>query len=204
MKALPAALAACLAFAATAAHAQLDNPWTFRFGVHDVSPTSGTGSLAGGALKADLDDSVRPTASIEYLVTPSFGIDLLAAWPFEHTLKLNGAKAATLKQLPPTLGVNWHFMPDSTFSPFVGAGVNFTKVFDEKPTGPLAGTDLAIGDSWGLAAHAGFDVALSQKWLITADVRWMDIDSSVRVNGASVGTVHVDPWAFGVSAGYRF
>jgi outer membrane protein len=56
----------------------------------------------------------------------------------------------------------------------------------------------------GPCGARGFDVALSQKWLITADVRWMDIDSSVRVNGASVGTVHVDPWAFGVSAGYRF
>jgi outer membrane protein len=204
MKILPSTLAACLALAATAAHAAPDNAWTFRFGVHDVSPTSGNGSLAGGALKADLDDSVRPTASIEYLVTPSFGIDLLAAWPFEHTLKLNGAKAATLKQLPPTLGVNWHFMPDATFSPFVGAGVNFTKVYDEKPTGPLAGTDLSIGDSWGVAAHAGFDMALSPQWLITADVRWIDIDSTVRVNGAGVGTVHVDPWAFGISAGYRF
>ena len=74
----------------------------------------------------------------------------------------------------------------------------------EKPTGPLAGTDLSIGDSWGVAAHAGFDMALSPQWLITADVRWIDIDSTVRVNGAGVGTVHVDPWAFGISAGYRF
>ncbi|HEY6894131.1 MAG TPA: OmpW family outer membrane protein [Rhodanobacteraceae bacterium] len=203
MKALPAAIAACFALAA-APHARAEDPWTFRFGIHDVSPKSGNGSLAGGALKADLDDSVRPTASIEYLFTPNLGIDLLAAWPFEHTLKLNGAKAATLKQLPPTLGLNWHFMPEAAFSPFVGVGVNFTKVFDEKTTGPLAGADLSIGDSWGLAAHAGFDVTLSPKWLLTADVRWMDIDSSVRVNGTGVGTVNVDPWVFGVSAGYRF
>jgi outer membrane protein len=204
MKAIPAALAVSFAIAASAAHAQSDDAWTLRFGVHDVSPTSGNGSLAGGTLKADLDDSVRPTASIEYRFTPNLGVDLLAAWPFEHTLKLNGAKAATLKQLPPTLGVNWHFMPGATVSPFVGVGVNFTKVFDEKPTGPLAGTDLSIGDSWGVAAHGGFDVALSPQWLITADVRWMDIDSSVRVNGTNVGTVHVDPWAYGISAGYRF
>jgi len=204
MKALPATLAACLAWAAAAAHAQTADPWTFRFGVHDVDPKSNNGSLAGGALKAELDDSVRPTASIEYRFTPNLGVDLLVAWPFEHTLKLNGAKAATIKQLPPTLGLNWHFMPDASFSPFLGVGVNFTKVFDERPTGPLAGTDLSVGDSWGVAAHAGFDVALSPQWLITADLRWMDIDSTVRVNGANVGSVAVDPWAFGVSAGYRF
>lgn len=203
MKALPATIAACFLFAA-ASHARADDVWTLRFGVHDVSPKSGNGTLAGGALKAELDDSVRPTASIEYLVTPNLGVDLLAAWPFEHTLKLNGAKAATIRQLPPTLGVNWHCMPTATFSPFVGVGVNFTKVFDENPSGPLAGTDLAVGDSWGLAAHAGFDVALAENWLFTGDVRWMDIDSTVRVNGARVGTVNVDPWVFGISAGYRF
>jgi outer membrane protein len=204
MKATTAALALCAATALNLAHAETAEPWTFRFGVHDVIPKSNNGTLAGGTLDADLDDSVRPTASIEYRVTPNLGFDLLVAWPFEHTLKLNGAKAATLKQLPPTFGVNWHFAPDATWSPFVGVGFNFTKVFDEKTTGPLAGADLSVGDSWGFAAHAGVDIAVAPRWLVTVDARWIDIDSTARVNGARVGTVNVDPWAVGISAGYRF
>ncbi len=204
MKALFPLLALCVLPVCTLAHASEDNPWTLRFGMHDVIPKSNNGTLAGGTLKADLDDSVRPTASIEYSVTPNIGVDLLVAWPFEHTLKLNGAKAATLKQLPPTLGISWHFAPDATWSPFVGVGLNFTKVFDENTTGPLAGTDLSIGDSWGIAAHLGLDVRLAPQWIVTFDARWMDIDSSVRVNGTKVGTVSVDPWVVGVSAGYRF
>jgi len=113
-------------------------------------------------------------------------------------------RAAKFKQLPPTLGVNWHFMPDATWSPFVGAGINFTQVFDEKTTGPLAGTDLSIGDSWGAAAHFGIDVHVDPRWLVTIDARWIDIETTVRVNGSRVGTVSVDPWVYGVSAGYRF
>jgi outer membrane protein len=204
MKAATTTLALCAAMALNLAHAETAEPWTFRFGVHDVVPKSDNGTLADGALASDLDDSVRPTASIEYRATPNLGFDLLVAWPFEHTLKLNGAKAATLKQLPPTFGVNWHFAPDAAWSPFVGVGVNFTKVFDVKETGPLAGADLSVGDSWGLAAHAGIDIAIAPQWLVTVDARWIDIDSTARVNGTRVGTVNVDPWVVGISAGYRF
>jgi outer membrane protein len=204
MKALPVVLAICATAVFDVSRAETAEDWTLRFGVHDVIPKSDNGKLAGGALKADLDDSLRPTASIEYRFTPNLGADLLVAWPFEHTLKLNGAKAATIRQLPPTLGINWHFAPDATCSPFVGIGVNFTRVFDEKTTGPLAGTNLSVGDSWGLAAHAGIDIAVAPRWIVTIDARWIDIDSTARVDGSRVGTVSVDPWAVGLSAGYRF
>jgi outer membrane protein len=204
MKVLPATLALCLVAGAAAAHAEAADPWTFRFGVHNVAPESGNGTLAGGAFRAELGDSARPTGSIEYLFTPNLGVDLLAAWPFEHTLKLNGMSAAKFKQLPPTLGVNWHFMPDAKWSPFVGAGLNFTKVFDEKTTGPLAGAKLSVGDSWGAALHFGVDVNVAPRWLVTVDARWIDIKATARVDGADIGDVKVNPWVYGISAGYRF
>ena len=92
MKATTAALALCAATALPLAHAETAEPWTFRFGVHDVVPKSDNGTLADGALKSDLDDSVRPTASIEYYATPNLGFDLLGrrvvlSWreeTFEH------------------------------------------------------------------------------------------------------------------------
>jgi outer membrane protein len=202
---IAAALVVCAASAAVVPKpAGAEAPWTFRFGVHDVAPDSDNGTLAGGTLRAGLDDSVRPTASIEYMFTPNLGADLLVAWPFEHTLKLNGASAATLKQLPPTFGINWHFVPDGTWSPFIGVGLNYTIVFDEKTKGPLAGTDLSVGNSWGPAAHLGLDIRAAPSWLVTVDARWINIEATARVDGANVGKVKVNPWVFGVSAGYRF
>lgn len=198
------ALAAAAMTAVTTTKAAENQPWVFRFGVHDVSPKSNNGTLAGGTLRAELSDNVRPTASLEYMFTPNLGADLLVAWPFEHNLDLNGARAGKVKQLPPTVGVNWHFLPDGQWSPFVGVGLNYTKVFSEKSQGPLAGTKLSVGDSWGGAVHFGVDVKVAPSWLVTVDARWIDIKSTVRVDGADVGDLKINPWVFGVSAGYQF
>lgn len=185
-----------------AAHATDDDAWVLRFGAHVVNPKSDNGHLAG--MKASVDSDVKPSISLEYMITPNWGVDVLGALPFKHEVKLNGQKAATTKQLPPTLGVNYHFLPDATVSPFVGAGVNYTRFFDTKGRDLLDGAHVKIDNSWGAAAHAGIDVKLAPQWIFTADVRWVDIESDVRVNGAKVGKAKIDPWVYGVSFGYRF
>lgn len=196
-------LAIMLAVGATAAHAE-QGDWQVKFGLHAVDPKSSNGHLAGGTLATDVDSSWSPSVTLEYSVTGNLGIEVLAALPFEHDVKLNGAKAATVKQLPPTVSLQWHFMPDAKVSPFVGIGVNYTRFFSIDETGPLAGAKLDLGDSWGLAAHAGLDFALAPRWSLTVDARWIDIDTDAKVNGAKVGSVAIDPLVYGVALGYRF
>ncbi len=197
---IPALLAAATAITTLPAFA--DQSWVVRAGMHVVDPVTDTGQLAG--LKAGVGSDTKPTFSIEYLITPQWGVDLLAAVPFKHEVRLNGSKAATTKQLPPTLGVNYHFLPDATVSPFLGAGVNYTRFFDTHGAGPLDGARVHLGDSWGAAVHGGVDFKLSERWLVTADVRWMHIRTNVHVDGASVGKARIDPIAYGLSVGYRF
>ncbi len=194
-------LVAAMAGAAQAGEA---GDWVLKFGVHQVTPKSDNGRLAGGTLKTDVGDSARPTVSLEYLVTPNWGMEVLGALPFKHEVRLNGAKAADVKQLPPTVSVQYHFMPQEQFSPFVGVGLNYTRFFGIRETGPLSGTRLDLSDSWGGAVHAGFDVRFAERWLFTADVRWMSIETDAKVNGAKVGTVKIDPWVYGIAIGYRF
>lgn len=45
---------------------------------------------------------------------------------------------------------------------------------------------------------------INDKWMWGADVRWIDIDTDVSVDGAGVGTVNIDPIVYGVFVGYRF
>jgi len=86
----------------------------------------------------------------------------------------------------------------------VGLGLNYTTFFSEETTGPLAGADLKLDDSWGLAAHAGLDFAIGQdKWL-RLDARWIDIDTDVKLNGADIGTANVDPIVVGIDLAYKF
>lgn len=198
------ALAACLGCVTGIAHAAERGDWVVKFGAHAVSPKSDNGRLAGGALKADVGDDVRPTISFEYFLTPNWGVEVLGALPFEHEVKLNGAHAADVKQLPPTVSVQYHFLPRQQFSPFVGVGVNYTRFFSVKEKGPLAGTRLDLSDSWGPAVHAGFDVNFDEHWLLTLDVRWIGIETDAKVDGAKVGTVKIDPFVYGIAAGYHF
>jgi len=195
-------IAAALVVGAVSNARAADDAWVLHLGAHVVDPKSDNGQLAG--MKASISSDTKPTVSVEYLLTPSWSIDLLAAVPFRHDVRLNGVTAASTKQLPPTLGVNYHFMPDATVSPFIGAGINYTYFFTTKGRGPLQGTHVKIDNSWGAAAHAGIDVQLSPQWLLTADVRWIGISGDVHVNGVKEGTAKVDPLVYGLSFGYRF
>lgn len=195
-------LAAVAAPAAVGAHEAGD--LILRVGVHTVDPKSDNGTLAGGALAVDVDSDTRPTFAVEWMLTDNLGLDVLASLPFEHDISLNGAHAGSTKHLPPTVSLQWHFNPRGTVQPYLGAGINYTLFSGERSAGPIAGSDLDLDASWGLAAHAGIDFRVGERWLVGFDARWMDIDTDVRVDGAAVGTVDIDPVVFGVYAGYRF
>jgi outer membrane protein len=204
MKRITALAVALVASGIPLANAQQAGDWQVKFGVHVVDPKSGNGSLADGTLKADVGNGVSPTITAEYYVTPTFGIELLAALPFSHDVELNGTKALSAKQLPPTLSAQWHFPTASRVDPFVGVGINYTRFFSVDETGPLDGTRVNLSESWGPALHAGFDYAFDERWSLTADVRWVSISTDVKVDGAKVGTVDIDPLVYGLAVGYRF
>jgi len=100
--------------------------------------------------------------------------------------------------------VNYHFVPTSQVSPFLGLGINYTHFYDSKGKGILDGAHVKLDDSWGVAARAGVDFKLNDRWLLTADVRWIRIRTDVKVGGTKVGNAHIDPMVYGFSAGYRF
>lgn len=197
------AIALLCVFAAPLAHAD-DGTWRFTVGAHNVDPTSDNGSLAAGALDVDVGSNWRPSFTAEYFLNDHLGVEVLAALPFKHDVKLNGVAAGEVTHLPPTVSLQYHFSPEAKISPYLGAGVNFTWIYSEDSAGPIAGTELKLKNSWGLAAHAGVDFKLENDWFVGVDARWIDIDSDVSVNTVQVGTVNIDPLIYGVYVGKRF
>ena len=61
-----------------------------------------------------------------------------------------------------------------------------------------------VDDSFGLAAHAGLDFKVSEKASVRVDVRWADIDTDVKVDGAKLGTANIDPLVYGASYVMKF
>jgi outer membrane protein len=198
-------IAAGLCAAPAPAFAQSQGAWAVGVGAHQVDPKSGNGSLAGGTLPVDVGSDAEPTLTAEYFVLDDLGIEVVAALPFKHDIAIEGlGKVGSTKELPPTFSLQYHFNSAGKVAPFVGAGLNYTAFFGEDTRGALAGSRLKLDDSWGLAAHAGIDFAVGKRGAIRIDARWIDIDTEVKLDGAKLGTVEVDPLAYGAAYVFRF
>ena len=193
------ALTAALALLSAPVLAQSQGDWTIGVGVGNVNPKSDNGTLAG--LGADIDDDTSFIFTAQYFVRDNVGIELLAATPFEHDVSLDGVGGiGSTKHLPPTLSVNYHFPTQSAWKPFVGIGVNYTDFFEEKSS--LG--KLELDSSWGPSVQAGLHYQISDRGAVRLNVRWFDIDTDAKLDGADIGTANIDPILIGVSYVHRF
>lgn len=204
MKTTLTALTLTTAIAALAgpALAQDRGDITLGFGLGWVEPTQDSDTTVG---TIDVDGNLRPTLTAEYFVADRIGIELLASLPFQHDVNLAGAgKVAEVKHLPPTLSLQYHFTNESKFTPFIGAGVNYTYFFDETGTGALAGVNVDVDDSWGFALHAGLDYAINERSAMRFDLRYIEIESDLEVGGTKIGKVEIDPWVANIAYVVKF
>lgn len=183
-----------------------------RAGVAWVSPTGDSEEITGltAGAKVEADDAVSLGLTGTYMLGNNLGVGLLAAWPFEHDVDAKGSisglgTVAETKQLPPTLTLQYHFDTGSMLHPYVGAGLNYTNFFSEDTKGALAGLDLELDDSWGLALEAGVDYELNNNWLVSAQLWYVDIETEAKIQTVPGSyDVDIDPWVFMVGVGKKF
>ncbi|WP_218312138.1 OmpW family outer membrane protein [Alteromonas antoniana] len=218
-------ITSCVAAAllSTTAFAHQAGDIIVRGGLTTVAPDESTSNIVvgGGDLGVDLaiDNNTQLGLNLAYFITDQINIELLAATPFKHDVDFGvvdplgtGNQLGEVTHLPPTVTVNYYFNDaSSAFQPYVGAGVNYTFIFDEEFTGANeeAGlADLSLDNSFGLSAQVGMDYMLDKNWHINASVRWIDIDTEASFNlsgtEGSVGDIEIDPWVYTVSVGYTF
>ncbi|GAB2920292.1 OmpW/AlkL family protein [Rheinheimera gaetbuli] len=173
--------------------------------------------LPAGSTAVGVNSNTQLGLTFDYKFTPNWSVQLIAATPFSHDIKVKGSaidglKVGKTKHLPPTLLAQYHFMPENqTFDPFVGVGLNYTVFFDEKTDGQLEGAldalnvtgssdnvGLKLKSSFGLALQAGVNVKLTDSLGVHLMLSKMDIDTTgrVQVNGATIQSVNVniDPY----------
>jgi len=190
-----------LALIAMPAQAYEKGDMLLRVGAGLVDPTSDNSDIV------DVDDGAALIFNGTYFLTPNLGLELLAATPFSHDINLvaGGSKVGETKHLPPTLSLQYHFNTDAAFRPYVGAGLNYTIFFDEETTGALAGVDLDLDASFGLAAQLGVDFDMSNNMFLNFDIRWMDIDTDASTGGVLPEfEVEIDPLVYSVALGWKF
>ncbi len=210
---------ALLSSLSTAAFANQAGDLLIRGGIAMVSPDSGKSAvLLGGevsGLELSVDDNAQLGLNFVYFFDSNWAIELLAATPFDHDIKLHAGDESTVladtKHLPPTLSALYYFDTASVIKPYVGLGLNYTVFFDNSFTSTYseAGfSNLDLDNSFGYSVQVGVDYEIDKNWSVNASARYIDIatDASFAVGGENIGSSSVDinPMVYSVMLGYKF
>ena len=178
---------------------EAQSPWMIRIrAVHlDSDNKDSTG------LGLSINNKTIPELDVSYFFTPNIAAELILTYPQKHDLRADGlGKIGTLKHLPPTLTLQYHFtdLGLGALKPYVGAGLNYTRFSNVSlPSG------LSIDkNSFGGALQIGTDFAIDKNWSLNFDVKKVYIGTDVYSAGNKVGSFKVDPVLIGVGVGYRF
>jgi outer membrane protein len=198
-------IALCASFPVLAQQASEGN-WLVRARAVYLNFDNGqsSGLPIGGTTKVEADSRWIPEVDISYFFTRNIAAELVLTYPQRINIDVGGSKVGTIKALPPSLLLQYHFTDLGAFKPYVGAGVNYTRFY--KRDNILNGGASVQKDSFGLAAQVGFDYALSKNWSLNVDVKYIQMDTDVKVPslGGKVGKVDLDPTLYGIGIGYRF
>lgn len=189
--------------AGTAAGPQSEGNWMVRLrGTYlDFAQKSDPVGGVGDADRIGVNNKWIPELDVTYFFTPHIAAELVLTIPQKHDVYLDGNRIGSFKHLPPTLLVQYHLLPHATFRPYIGAGLNFTRIWGAD----IAGNTLSL-DRWSIAPalQIGMDYRLTRSWYLNADIKKVWLSSDVKAAGAKVSEVKLDPWLFSVGVGYRF
>jgi outer membrane protein len=163
-----------------------------------LSPANHDGTTLG----LSVNDKTIPEVDITWFFSPNLAAELVLTVPQKQTVHSDALASdiGSFKHLPPTLTAQYHW-PLAGWRPYVGAGVNYTRISSVHLANGAA--DLSK-NSWGLAVQAGADVLLGGGWVLNLDVKKVQIATTVSLNGVDQGKLKVDPLLVGIGIGKRF
>ena len=159
--------------------------------------------------RTQLDGDGAGTLSASYYINDNIAVEAWgAADKFSHRVRDGeGRKLGSVEAQPYAVSGQYHFrQADSTVRPFVGLGY-YEQNFDgetAEPSGALAGQRIGVETAKGAMATAGVDLNINPTWFARADVRYLQGDSDVKLDGVKAGEAELDPVILGVGVGARF
>ncbi len=164
------------------------------------SPPAG---LAG--LDLDVGNTVTVGADLTVFATPNVAFNLLAAF-ISPEVKSGAAglnkSLGSVDALPPALTVQYHFLPDGKFRPYLGAGGSWVTFFDQ--SGDLQNLNVEISDAFGLVGQGGFNAYVTDHLAVMMDFRWVEILNKPDVKVGGVVADRLDFRHFILSGGVGF
>lgn len=174
-----------------------------RFRVINVSPKTSSNSTLD-VINTSVKSDTVPELDFTYMITNNIGAELILGTS-RHEVKSDLGSLGKVSVLPPTLTLQYHFTPQNDFRPYVGAGVNYTRFYSNGLRLPGGGASVNVDkNSFGGALQVGADYAINKNWFVNVDVKKLYISTKVSTGGTDLGTLHIDPWVYGIGFGTKF
>ena len=186
------------------------SPWLVRVRAIDIEPSASSSTITGlGGHVDEISNDVVPELDISYFFTNHVSSELILGTS-KHDISATGTTLGTVdlgsvRLIPATVTLQYHFLPDKVVNPYVGAGVNYT-YFYGVDSGSTA-SSINYSNSFGSAFQVGADIAINKNWLINVDVKKIFIQTNAHVNVGTdtyTSTVDINPVVYGIGLGYRF
>jgi outer membrane protein len=173
-----------------------------------VLPSNGGSTSIGGT--PDASDAYTGQLDLSYFFTPNIALNIIAATTRHDVEVRNVPGAGTIDlgrvwALPPTLTLQYHPLPSSRFSPYLGVALNHTVFYGEGGSRSPGISRVDVDNAFGYGVNFGFSYEITPAWLLNFDVKrlWLRPDVSVNSGGVT-GTANIDPWIVGAGVRYRF
>ncbi len=203
-KLLIAAMAAAGLLSTTAALAE--TPWLVRArAVYLDFDNKNSGGLQDrGIGKVEAENRWIPEVDISYFFTRNLAAELVLTYPQQVDVKAQATgKLGSVDVLPPSLLLQYHFTDLGAFKPYVGLGVNYS-IFTKKSFDTALGKVSVDRDTLGLAAQVGADYLIDKNWSVNFDVKYIQMETDVKLDGNKLGKLGLNPLTYGIGVGYRF
>jgi len=219
---LGAAAALIASFGASSAFAQSAGSIVVYGGAVQVTPHVESGDLTAPSLagtKVDVKKASTFVGGITYYWTDNISIDLPISAPFKHDVVGAGAiegvgKLGTVKSLPATLLAQYRFgEANSTFRPYIGAGITYGYFFKPKSTAVLSGitggtpsnpTTLSMKSRFGTTMELGGAYNITKDWSASLSVTKTFIKTTGSLSTGQTIETTLDPVSVKFGIGYRF
>ena len=164
-----------------------------------------TAAGAPTGLHVKIGNSVMPTLGFTYFLTSHFAVEAILGTT-EHDIYARGAgastKVASTWALPPVITLQYHPLPRSRISPYIGAGVNAMVYYGG---GNANGFTVNLRDELGYVFQAGANVAISGPWSANLDAKKVFTDTYAKIDGGALhSNVSLNPWVLSLGVGRKF
>lgn len=209
------ALSLASAFFATSAYAHQAGDVVVRTGGVFVSANSHSTTKTPIEVNLKVSDNAQLGLTATYMLNDNVGVELLGATPFSHKIKasvpalnLNLGNVVKLKQLPPSLYLQYYFLDkDAGSRPYIGAGLNYTRFFNAKTVNPAI-TNLNVKKhSFAPVLNMGIDIKLTEDLYFNTAMWYTKIKTTAKFDALGHNhevDVKLNPFVFFMGLGYKF